>query len=329
MIRTVEYKEIDVDKLTPLDEAANYPTDEDDRAPIDVTTVEIGQISPVVVRKAATGDGYEIIDGIGRWEAARKARRKNVECRVVTCDDPRSVVLAANSACRKHMDGGRVLAYLEMHKREVLLAAQAFWFVSGGGVVPMSTTPPYIRALGGLPITVSMRLTSGHDLPPDLQPFTANSIAKALKVSKRTVQKAIELLCCREAGCDNRGMKLDAAGTAKLWAAYDCVLKGYTPVNRWAPRLQGDVTTEGKARADTDEARLAINALKTLNLRLMDWGNIRWPNAEKREQAEDLLRQCIMHIPGTFNGTVSDYVNTSYNTNDARDLVRRLKEKCR
>lgn len=327
MNKTVGFKTIATDKLRPSEEAAQFPTDADDRTPIDLTMAEEGLIQPLVVRQTGP-DAYEIIDGVGRWEAAKKLGLESVECKEVTCDDARMLVLAANSAGRKRMVGGRVLAYLEMHREQVIRAAQASWFVKAAqGVRNHSAPPPWMKLLGGLPLSVTTRLTSGSALPEDLAPFTARAVAERLQVDDKTVGKAVELLCCGEARCDQNGVPLDGDGLKRLRETHEFVIKGYTPVNRWAARLGGKITTEGVGRSKTDYPKLAVTALTSLRNTLAAWNDIEWPNAEKRQAAEDLLQQCVGLLPSTLNGFISAHVVQSFRPHELKTLEKQLKER--
>lgn len=328
MIKTIEFKQIDIDRLTTMDEALSFPTDADDRAPIDVSMEEDGQIQPLIVRETSKGY-YEIIDGIGRWEAAKKLGYVTVECKVVACDYPRMIVLASNCAGRKRSVGSRVLAYMEMHKREVLKAAKVAQLqqsVGGGG---NDSHSPIVSRLPGLPILDAEYVMETSDIPSEFKPFTQKGVAEALGVDRKTVREALRLLICREVGCDNNGDDLEEGGEEMMSLTFDRVLKGETPVNRWPAAFQGKRATAGEGKAEINYPKLALNTATSLQTVLTGWHDIEWPNRDRKEEVEALLAQSMAMLPEACRAALIDLIPQAWAPQEKNALAKAIKESCK
>jgi len=269
MIKTIEFKTIDINLLDPHPDALAYPTDADDRGALDCSMAEQGLIQPIIV--TASAGKYLILDGIGRVDGARKAGLKEVECKVVACSDPRSLTLTANGAGRKRTTGSRILTYLMQHQADVLRAAAISAAIQKGrgGVCHRDTPPPLIVA------SMDLRWVSEGQIPPALMDWTAKAIVKRLGACNKDVLCAIDLLICQTQGEDLHGKALDDDGRKILDETFGAVVCGRTPIRRWRAALAGkSVPAEASGKAATAFGPLALRSITSLQTAFKNWQEI-------------------------------------------------------
>jgi hypothetical protein len=269
MIKTIEFKTIDINLLDPHPDALAYPTDADDRGALDCSMAEQGLIQPIIV--TASAGKYLILDGIGRVDGARKAGLKEVECKVVTCSDPRSLALTANGAGRKRTTGSRILTYLMQHQADVLRAAAISAAIQrGNGGVSHREAPPHL-----LVASMDLRWVSEGLIPPALMDWTAKAIAVRLETCREDVLCAIDLLICQTQGEDLHGKPLDDDGRKILDETFGAVVCGRTPIRRWRAALAGkSVPAEASGKAATAFGPLALRSITSLQTAFKNWQEI-------------------------------------------------------
>lgn len=277
MIRTLELKLIPTGLLEPHPDALAFPTDADDRAALGASLHDQEQIQPLIVQAAPSGR-YLIIDGLGRWEAAKAEARPSCECKVVSCDDPRAIVLASNGAGRKRSTGTRVMCYLLAHQTAVIQAAAAVASQQKRGGGSHVTTPPL------------------NDIPADLLPFTARSISKLLGVSQKDVQAATDLLICQTEGVTPDNVSFDSGSPSEksLTEAFNAVMSGRLPVRRWKPAFGGSSSTAGAAKAPVNHADLGVRSLKSIRTVFEGWQQV---SMIDRDTLLNLLDQVLDAAP--------------------------------
>jgi hypothetical protein len=291
MIKTIEFKTIDINLLDPHPDALAYPTDADDRGALDCSMAEQGLIQPIIV--TASAGKYLILDGIGRVDGARKAGLKEVECKVVTCSDPRSLALTANGAGRKRTTGSRILTYLMQHQADVIRAAACVAAQQRlkGGVGHGDRPPPKGSAVDKMDWVY---LEKGA-LPPSVLVWTTRPIALRLKASEKDVLLAIDLLICQAQGEDLHGKPLDDDGRKILDETFGAVVCGRTPIRRWRAAIAGkSVPAEASGKAATNHGALALRSITSLQTAFGAWQEI---NHGSRELILSALSDALDQAP--------------------------------
>lgn len=279
----VGFERIPVSGLEPHPDVM-LPMDDEDREALGSSVGEMGVLQPLIVSaKARKEDGIrEIYEGVSRWRSFAEGNGSldyELPCILVEADNPRELALTFLGVGRKRSTGQRIMAYLEMHKHQVLQVAE---LISTGDAKRVS------RDQAGH--------MTGSVIPKKLEDFTIESIAKKLRVSTKDVGLGIELLTCIDkkrtaswarGSITVPGEDLDMgtdAGKDYLRSLKDVhlgLLAGSTPIRRWKPAVGGRSKTEGKERAPIDYAANACRALRTLINAIEHWDQVK-PSLKQR-----------------------------------------------
>ncbi len=274
-------------QLKPHPEAA-MPMGQDDAAALQSSIKSGGLIQPLLVlSKADKLDGFfQVVDGINRMESDPPDGK--FPCNLIECDNVREVALECLGTGRKRSTGQRILAFLMMHKREVLKAAEIGAQIAAGKGGPVSNET-------GLKYGV-------------FADFTADAMAERLKVCKEDVVRTVELFRCLEEKRlpdSNRGGERaldmkdpeDKQTFDDLKKVFGDVMAGGTAVRTWKPALFGRrLTTGPKGRPDVDfEAlfRKGLNHLRTV-FKAEAWHGI---GAVERERLAELFDEVVSMLP--------------------------------
>ena len=258
---------IDLDQLEPHDYAERFwPEGEEvanDREAIFSSVAEMGGVeNPLLVTPKENGDGYWVVDGCARLEGAKRAGLLSVKSRVrdMTLEEIQDTVFINNMVRRRFTAGQRVMRYLENHLTDVLDTAR-------------ENADPAVRgAKGG---RGNKAVVADHH-------FSREAIAARIGTSDKDVRAGIELLRCKVEGLKVRGTGADrrlvaVAGDNERDAignTYDSVIRGETPIRRWAASLGGKEATSGKAKAPTNHPKLGIRSLKSVKTVFESWQQI-------------------------------------------------------
>ena len=234
-------------KLEPHPDALSFGADPDDRAILDESVRQEGVLSPVVVRPRDDGK-FEILDGCGRFAASRKAGHDSIPCIVVdSCASPARFASVANTVHRKITTGSRVLSYVMMHRDKVMAAIEA----QDTPVSRAGRHDPHGNDNGKLKNLV----------PKNLKAWTYQGIADRLKVSRKDVSYAVELMICQRDGVrpvlDMHGGRATREEIADpdvqetLADTFTAVLMGRLPMRRWTAAFKGKAKTKGMPKLET------------------------------------------------------------------------------
>lgn len=254
-------------QLKPHPEA-QLPMSPDDQMALKDSIEEGGLIQPLLVLdKPDKADGlFEVVDGCNRLEDLKPGEK--IPCVLIQCDNVREVALTCLGTGRKRSTGQRIMAYLEMHKREVVKAAELCAAAAGGNSSGVSRDTPKISGV--------------------FANFTSDVIAETLSVSKKDVLLAIDLLMCLEKKCTapqrvgslvTPARDLDLKDkTDKVY--FDClkithanVMAGSTPIRRWKAAQAGK-STQAEGRTEIDYADLFREGLNHLRTASKHWKDI-------------------------------------------------------
>lgn len=240
--------------------AADLPIGDDDKAALLGSIEERGMLQPLLVLdEPDTLDGmFLVVDGCNRLDSA--PADAELPCVMIQTDDPRAVALECLGTGRRRSTGQRIMAYLMMHKRDVLKAAEIGAKMNAGN-------PSAVSRETALNIGV-------------LEHFSTDAIAKRLKVSKEDVVRAVELFRCVELGLHPKvetgdgdtperpldmGDEEDKRAAATTEKVFNDVLAGGTPVRKWKASWNGRKHTTGpKGRPVLNYAKLAKTAMNHL-----------------------------------------------------------------
>ena len=243
---------------------------DDDKFALDRSIDEGGLIQPLLVLDKPNKDGrYEVVDGCNRLLVSMQ---NELPCVLIQCDNVREVALTCLGTGRKRSTGQRIMAYLEMHKREVVKAAEMGAEINAGGKAPH-----------GIAVSRDTAKLSGV-----FANFTSDAIAETLSVSKKDVLLAIDLLMCLEKKCTapqrvgslvTPARELDLKDKAdKVY--FDClkmthanVMAGSTPIRRWKAAQAGK-STQAEGRTEIDYADLFREGLNHLRTASKHWKDI-------------------------------------------------------
>ena len=267
--RIVGYEVLKAGSLKPHPDV-QLPMDEEDKVALGESVGEQGILQPLIVSKEKDkADGRRFIyEGVNRWKT--RIESADVPCLLVECDNPRELALTFLGVGRKRSTGQRIMAFLEVHRKEVLKVAA---MVSGEG-----RTAHQQRDRAGH--------VTGTVITGVLANFTAEAIAEKLHVSAKDVGLGIELLQCieqkRTASWDRGSLHLEGEALdmeADKGKEYHKALKkvhlgllaGSTPIRRWKPAVGGLAKTEGKPRPKIDHGKLGYNAILTIKNTIKNW----------------------------------------------------------
>ena len=257
---------------------AQLPMGTDDQASLARSIEDGGLIQPLLVleRPDDLDGAFQVVDGCNRLSAAEDGK---LPCVLIQCDNVREVALECLGTGRKRSAGQRIMAYIEMHKVEVLKAVELGDAIAAGGAAPN-------------------RLGPSHDGPKNkgnLANFTPDAIAATLSVSNKDVALGIDLIRCIEerktvpqrigslitpARPLNLKDKNDKSLFDVLLHTHANVLAGGTPIRRWKAAAGGKVSTaEGRQEIDyADLFRKGLNHLRTASKK---WGDITFAEREE------------------------------------------------
>ncbi|MBP8654944.1 MAG: ParB N-terminal domain-containing protein [Kiritimatiellae bacterium] len=246
---------------------AQLPMAPDDQMALERSIEEGGLIQPLLVLdKPDKLDGlFEVVDGCNRLD---KSTDGKLPCVLIQCDNVREVALTCLGTGRKRSTGQRIMAYLEMHKREVVKAAELGAQKAAGNPSAVSRDTAQISGV--------------------FANFTSDAIAATLSVSKKDVLLAIDLLMCLEKKCTvpqrvgslvTPTRELDLKDKAdKVY--FDClklthanVMAGSTPIRRWKAAQAGK-STQAEGRTEIDYADLFREGLNHLRTASKHWKDI-------------------------------------------------------
>ncbi len=246
---------------------AQLPMGADDQVALEKSIEEGGLIQPLLVLdRPDKADGlFEVVDGCNRLE---KSTAEKLPCVLIQCDNVREVALTCLGTGRKRSTGQRIMAYLEMHKREVVKAAELGAAARAGNSSGVSRDTPKISGV--------------------FANFTSEAIAETLSVSHKDVLLAIDLLMCLEKKCTapqrvgslvTPARDLDLKDKAdKVY--FDClkithanVMAGSTPIRRWKAAQAGK-STQAEGRTEIDYADLFREGLNHLRTASKHWKDI-------------------------------------------------------
>jgi hypothetical protein len=262
---------------------------DDDKGALKSSIDEGGIIQPLLVLiKPDEADGmFQVVDGCNRLDSTPPG--VELDCVMIETDNPREVALECMGTGRKRSPGQRTLAYLMMHKKEVLKAAEIGAQIAAGKGGPLSNE-------SGLKYGV-------------YADFTTRAIAERLKVCQEDVVRAVELFRCMElkrkpeiGGRKNEAERaLDLASDddretlSDMAAIYVDVLSGNAAIRDWKRSIGGKITTRGK-RPDvkyTDLVLKGLNHLKTV-FKAGAWHDI---PSERREQLAEVFDEVVEMLP--------------------------------
>lgn len=265
--RIIGFDWFEKEELAPHPEA-ELPMAADDKLALKNSIEEGGMIQPLLVLdKPAKADGpLLVVDGCNRLESA--AAGEKLPCVLIECDNVREVALECLGTGRRRSTGQRILAFLEMHKREVLKAAELGAVAVAGNSSGVSRETPKISGV--------------------FANFTSEAIAETLSVSRQDVLLAIDLLECLErkrtasvrvGSLVTPSRELDLADKAdksyfeSLKLNHARVLAGSTPIRRWKAALGGKVAT-AEGRPEIDYAELFREGLHHLRTASKHWQDV-------------------------------------------------------
>ena len=273
--KIVGFERISPRFLTPHPDA-ELPMDTEDAMALGVSMGERGLIQPLIVTaKPDKVDGfYQILDGVNRWKSVVNGKDPDQElpCILAECDNPRELALVCLSTGRKRTTGQRVMAFLEMHRREVLKVAE----IVGNGLIQNRKG----RSVG--------HVTDGQ-IPNNLAHFTAEAIAATLGVSDKDVRLGIEILQCIEKrlkhGWSRGALEIpqrdldlndeeDRRYYESLKAIHGRLLAGSTPVRRWKAAAGGQAATVGR-EVEINYAEIADRSMISLINAFGHWKEIK------------------------------------------------------
>lgn len=280
---TIErFEWMNAERLEPHPEAL-IPIQHEDVVSVHRSVLDHGIFKPLLVLAEPTAAGrHQIVDGCNRWNAA-KGGDVLLPCILIACTDVRAVVLECLGAGRKRSTGQRILAYLELHKPQVLAAADAN---AGEG---------------------SLRSHDRREKSGDLGKFSAERIAFDLAVSDKDVRLAIELLRCKERRLcppvrvgplvqGERALDLqnkeDQTIAAAVEQTYAGVLAGGTPVRRWKAGVCGIATTAG-GRPDVDYAMVFKKGIQHVRTGIGQWQQLSLDDRKSIIHAWHKLREIL------------------------------------
>ncbi len=261
--RILRYEQVSTDKLHKHPVAEAYPRGDDDDRSVGASVDDNGVFQPLTV--VEDGEGYAVIDGCTRLDAAARSELGAVPCIVVECEDVSRLVLNVNASRRKVSTGTRILAYLTLNKERVIKAAA------------MAEDPRFTGAVGkgrscDRPSSFDQKLL--HDWGP-------RAIAERLGVSDKDVYKAVELLRCwenrlrpahnlgaqiiAEGPLDERNSDEDKQYGKLVDACYLRVLAGDMPVRRWKAGFGSKAAAPADGgKAATDWHAVAMRSMASL-----------------------------------------------------------------
>ena len=180
--------------------------------------------------------------------------------------DIREYVYERNSARHRLSSGGRIMRFLDLHKKQVLDAWE-------------KGKDPKQNGRGNK--TVSMKPFSKNSV--SVTPISTDDIAERLGVSKNDVIAGIHLLASQAHGGlpdkDQSGRTViipskDEAVVENINRCYGDVLAGKTPIRRWQAALAGRKATEDVARQQTDHAEVIRRSLVGIANALEHWDGL-------------------------------------------------------
>ena len=252
---------------------AELPMSPDDQMALKDSIEEGGLIQPLLVLdKPDKTDGlFQVVDGCNRLERSTIQAGSvgcKLPCVLIQCDNVREVALTCLGIGRKRSTGQRIMAYLEMHKREVVKAAELGAQKAAGNPSALSRDSAQISGV--------------------FANFTSEAIAKTLSVSQKDVLLAIDLIMCLEMKCTApqrvgslvtpaRDLDLKDKGD-KVY--FDClkithanVMAGSTPIRRWKAAQAGK-STQADGRTEIDYADLFREGLNHVRTASKHWKDI-------------------------------------------------------
>jgi hypothetical protein len=252
------------------------------------------------------------VDGCARLEGARRAALPAVKCRVrdMTLEQIQDTVFIANMVRRRFSAGQRVMRYLENHLTQVLETAR------------QNADPALAGARGG----------RGKKGGFSETPFTSEAIASRIGTSRNDVISGIELLRCKV-----EGMKVLSAGPDRrlvpvaceeerdaIGNTYDSVVRGETPIRRWAAGAAGKKATSGVGKVDNPSrhARRTAAAMVTM---FQNWPTIAWDSAEQMGETEALLFKAIELLPARLHDPVATLIVETWPAHEKKALLAALK----
>ncbi|HMO03922.1 MAG TPA: hypothetical protein PKC67_02455 [Kiritimatiellia bacterium] len=301
MDELVEYKEFRIMRAGQLEphKDAILPTGDDDRESLDDNIKENGPAVCLVISAVpdkATGL-YQIHDGITRWKAVidQEGPEGKIPCNLAVVKDAKKFALICMSIGRKRSTGQRIMAFLEMHRKEVLKVAA---MVAGQGRMSQQ-----IRSRAGH--------VTGTVITGVLANFTAEAIAAKLHVSDKDVRLGIELLQCIEqkltASWDRGGIhvagepldmeKDDGKDYLKaLKKVHLGLLAGSTPIRRWKPAVGGLAKTEDRQRPEINYGKLGYNAILTIKNAIKHWDKVSSTDKQSIARVWEELREAAAKV---------------------------------
>ena len=247
-----------------------------------------GLIQPLLVlEKADKLDGmFQVVDGCNRFDSDPIDGK--FPCVLIQCDNVREVALECLGTGRQRSAGNRILSYMELHRAEVVKAAEFGAIAAAGNSFGVSRDTPKIQG--------------------NLSNFTSEAIAATLSVSKKDVLLAIDLLMCLERKCTapvkagalmtpprklDLKKKEDQVYFELLKHTHAGVMGGGSPIRRWKAGLAGK-HSQAEGRTAIDYAMLFKEGLHHLRSAAKHWEDITF---EDRATLVELASQVGVLLP--------------------------------
>lgn len=336
----VGFEMLPVNSLMPHPDAESIPMDEEDRGNLSRSMQRNNAVfHPLLVSNAVNGDGKRlIIDGVNRWKIlfARSADYQVVPCLLIRGSDAKEIIMSSLVDGRKRCTGQRIIAFLEMHKAEVL------------NVVRIIGNHDAHRA--------GQETRSGHMtgsvIPKELEGFTAEAIAGELGCSDKDVRAGIDLLLAMEAKELPASMAIQLPGRPKITlehyreavqAKRIRILQGSDGIRRWRAGVGGaagaaaKVEQGGSGKAAADYGRLARPAAVTLGSAFERWGDIEWPIGidvrgerwNERDRCLQAIGKAFAALPPDVRALAREIIVEQWPKHERERLMKGLAEKAR
>lgn len=295
---------IGIENLTPHPDALAMGASEDDRGALDVSIDDVGMLEPLTVIANDGGHGWLVIDGVGRLTSASEADCRELDCLVVECSDVRTFVGHKNAMGRKRSTGSRVLCYILANASRVMGG-------QNGGVTLHET---FAKQEGA---GVDKHLTHAY--------WSAKSIASRLKVSRKDVGLAIELLVCQQLIRDTDGKELEHSDYDRLLKVFNAVMSAELPIRRWKAAFAGALggTQPGTAgRAVTDYVEVGTRAIKSLCGAWKNWKSV---PVERIPAMRNEFRTAVASAPECMRYECASAIVSSWSEQERRQLLKEIK----
>lgn len=312
MYEVIGFENVALDRLAPHPDAEKFTAGKDDRANLSDNLSESALRKPLLVVRS--GEGFLVLDGIGRVESLRAKGKKSAPCNIVETDEFEETVDDCNAVGRKVTTGMRIIRKLWRHRYEVAESYEAGLANKGNGGLSHGETTPLL----------------GKAKPEKFAMWDPELLAKELQVSKEDIKKSIALVRAMVRGTDpcDPDKELDVERRDKLTELFGKVRCGQTPIRKSFGAWKGKIAKQDSCGRDAVDlpGRAQRTSVALVGV-FAQWTETVFLTDEQREVTVGKLFEAMRNMPEFMRRALVEIIAKTWTDAEKKNLAKAISSK--